>query len=220
MSTQASLMRRWLDHWHHVLDAPGVPRFEEPNDMAGVLADLRRHPPALDEAFAPLPKGNDILQRIRHCVSSETDHSGMYLIPDAVSLEDDTLRELVLDSLGRGHGVLEEPVPDYRIDILRRAMRRDERATSAPMVEGLGDLLIDVAYAAAEPENVAMQFLWETLYTLAASFAVVGWCSTPLCPDEIRSVDPWRPQMELWRVGARAVVRWDGDSQWIAVYTT
>ena len=65
-----------------------------------------------------------------------------------------------------------------------------------------------------------MQFLDETLYTLAASFEVRGYCLTPLCPDRIRRIDPYKPQIELWLRGALAAVRWEDGSHnlWVDVF--
>ena len=91
---------------------------------------------------------------------------------------------------------------------------------AAPLVEELGDLYIDIAYDSKSPECFAMQFLYETLYTLAASFEVRGYCLTPLCPKEIREIDPYLPQVELWLRSAHAVVRWRKGSSdnWVDIF--
>ena len=47
---------------------------------------------------------------------------------------------------------------------------------SVPLVEALGDLDIGFAYDSRGIESEAMQFLSETLCTLAASFEVQGYC--------------------------------------------
>ena len=61
-----------------------------------------------------------------------------------------------------------------------------------------------------------MHMLREALWTLAASFEVQNWCVTPLCPEEVRDLDPYAPQVELWLRGVSAGVKWndDGDT-WI-----
>lgn len=43
-------VRKWLDIWYGLLAEPSIPPFNEPDDMAGVLADLRRYPDRLFQA--------------------------------------------------------------------------------------------------------------------------------------------------------------------------
>ena len=71
-------VREWLDLWHKLLDDPSIPPFEDRDEMAGVLADLRRSPDRLAEAFAPLPQGDELLTRVKLCVDAERNHDGIY----------------------------------------------------------------------------------------------------------------------------------------------
>ncbi len=214
-----SSIQDWLDLWHRLLDQPTIPLFKSPDDMAGVLADLRRHPDRLAEAFAPLPCGDEVLARVKFCIESERHHEGMYLVPDVLQATDDELRALVNDALARGCQSCGIEVPAYPINIIRRAMTNEEIRWSGPILEELGDLYIKFAYDSRGLKSEAMQFLKEALYTLAASFEVKGYCLTPLCPDEIQRIDPYKPQVELWLRGALAVARWDdSDRIWIDVF--
>lgn len=212
------LTRSWLDHWYQLLGDPSLPAFDGPDDMAGVLADLRRDPARLAEAFAPLPQADALLQRVRYCVAAESDHGGVYLVPDPVAATDAELVALTRDALSRGHHALGTPVPEPRIDVHRREMTSEEASTSAPLIEELGDFYIELAYGGTHPENLAMRFLGETLYTLAASFAVRGWVLTPLCPEAVQAHDPWRPMVELWRRGAQVALRWNDDEEWVDIF--
>lgn len=129
------------------------------------------------------------------------------------------LQALTREALERGCACCGLDVPDYRIEIERRSLPREAMASSAPLVEELGDLFIGEAHDRNGPESVAMQFLSEALYTLAASFEVQGYVLTQLCSDRVREIDPYAPQVELWRRGVKAVVQWDdqGDT-WVGVY--
>ena len=213
-------VREWLDIWYGLLGDPSIPPFNGPDDMAGVLADLRRHPGGLANAFAPLPCGDELLARVKLCIDAEQCHDGMYLVPDALDATDDELRALVADSIERGSQSCGIDTPTYPINIIRRAITTTESQRAAPLVEELGDLYIDFAYDSRGLESKAMQFLDETLYTLAASFEVRGYCLTPLCPDRIRRIDPYKPQIELWLRGALAAVRWEDGSHnlWVDVF--
>ncbi|WP_417387135.1 hypothetical protein [Gimesia sp.] len=215
-----STIRAWLDLWHELLDDPAIPPFQDPEEMAGVLADFRRDPERLAKAFTPLPLGDELLDRVRLCIETERNHAGIYLVPDAVEATEEELRVLVAEAIERGCQCCGIEVPDYPIHIQRRAMTSEESLASAPLVEELGDLYISLACNARGPESKAMQFLRETLYTLAASFEVQGYCLTPLCPPEIRAIDPYQPQFELWRRRAQAVVRWREGSPdlWVDVF--
>lgn len=218
MTHDPELMRQWLDHWHHLYDDPDLRSFRDPDDLAGVLADFRRDPDRLARAFAPLPAGPELLRRVRYCIDSESDSRGPYLVPDSRPASDTELTELAREALQRASQVCGNEPPNFRIVIHRREMTAQESQASAPLVEDLGGLYIELAYAGSGPEPTAMQFLNETLYTLAASFAVRGWCTTPLCPPHVQAADPWLPQLELWRRGALAVERWQGEDSWIAVF--
>lgn len=215
-----SLIREWLDLWYELLEEPSVRRFKTPNDMAGVLADLRRDPDRLARAFAPLPCGDALLTRVKRCIDAEKQHDSLYLIPSPLEATDNELRSLVVDAITRGCQCCGMDVPDYPINIVRRAMTGAESVDAAPLVEELGDLYLECGDPTRERESQAMQFLNETLYTLAASFEVLGYCLTPLCPEEIRRVDPYEPQIQLWLRGAHAVVRWndDADDYWVDVF--
>ncbi|MGY8771689.1 MAG: hypothetical protein ACKVH8_25000 [Pirellulales bacterium] len=188
--------------------------------MAGVLADLRRDPDRLVKAFAPLPCGDSLLTRVELCVDAERLHDGIYLVPEPLEATDDELRELVVDALERGSQCCRIEVPSYPINVLRRARTPSESQRAAPLVEELGDLYIEFAYDSRGRESDAMQFLYETLYTLSASFEVQGYCLTPLCPEEIRRIDPYDPQIKLWLRGAHAVVRWNegSDNLWVDIF--
>lgn len=213
-------IREWLNLWHKLLNDPSIPPFGDPEEMAGVLADLRRSPDRLAEALAPLPQGTELLTRAKRCIDAEQNHEGIYLIPRTIEATDDQLRDLVTDAISRGCQCCGTQVPAYPINIFRRSITVKEASQSAPLVEELGDLFIKFAYASDSLECQAMQFLSEALYTLAASFEVKGYCLTPLCPDEIRRIDPYEPQLELWLRGAQAVVRWSDDSKdlWVDVF--
>ncbi len=217
--TEATV-REWLDIWYGLLAETSIPPFKEPADMTGVLADLRRYPDRLAKAFAPLPCGNELLTRVKLCVDAAQHHDGMYLVPDALDTTDDELRALVADAIVRGSQCCGIDAPTYPINIIRRTITTTESQRAAVLVEELGDLYISFAYDSRGLASEAMQFLRETLYTLAASFEVQGYCLTPLCPDEIRRIDPYKPQIELWLRGAHAVVRWgDGcDNLWVDVF--
>ncbi len=213
-------VREWLDIWYELLADSSVPLFNEPADMAGVLADLRRYPDRLASAFAPLPCGNELLARVKLCIDAEQHYDGIYLVPDAVDATDDELRALVADAIVRGSQCCGIDAPKYPINIIRRAITTAESKRAAPIVEELGDLYIGFAFDSRGLECEAMQFLRAPLYTLAASFEVQGYCLTPLCPDKIRRIDPYKPQIDLWLRGAHAVVRWsDGsDNLWVDVF--
>ncbi len=213
-------VREWLDLWHGLLGDPSIPQFNKPDEMAGVLADLRRYPDRLANAFAPLPCGDELLSRVKLCIDAEMHHDGIYLVPDALDTTDDELRALVADSILRGSQSCRIDPPNYPINIIRRAMTPSESRRAAPIVAELGDLFIGFSYDSRGVENDAMQFLRETLYTLAASFEVQGYCLTPLCPDRIRRIDPYKPQIDLWLRGAHAVVRWEvgSDDLWVDVF--
>jgi hypothetical protein len=213
-------IREWLDIWYGLLADPSIPPFNEPDDMAGVLVDLRRYPDRLARAFAPLPSANELLARVKLCIDAAQHHDGMYLLPDPLVTTDDELRALVSDAIVRGSQCCGTDAPTYPINIIRRAITIAESQQAAPIVEELGDLYIGFSYDSRGLESEAMQFLSETLYTLAASFEVQGYCLTPLCPDEIRRIDPYKPQIELWLRGAHAVVRWgdDSDNLWVDVF--
>lgn len=214
-----STLREWLDLWHGLLSDPAIPPFNDPDDMAGVLADLRHHPDRLANAFAPLPCGDELLSRIKLCIDAEKQHYGIYLVPAALDTTDDELRALVVDAIGRGSKCFGIAPPTYPVNIIRRAMTPSESCRSAPLVEELGDLYIGYAFDSRGRASEAMQFLRETLYTLAASVEVQGYCLTPLCPDQIRKIDPYKPQIDLWFRGAHAVVRWADGSEdlWVDV---
>ena len=205
-------VREWLDIWYGLLADSSVPLFNEPADMAGVLADLRRYPDRLANAFAPLPCGNELLARVKVCIDAEQYHDGIYLVPDAVDTTDDELRALVADAIVRGSQCCGIDAPKYPIKIIRRAITTTESKRAAPIVEELGDLYIGFAFDSRGLESEAMHFLREPLYTLATSFEVQGYCLTPLCPDKIRRIDPYKPQIDLWLRGAHAVVRWNDGS--------
>lgn len=213
-------IREWLDLWHKLLDEPSIPPFQDPDEMAGVLSDLRRSPDRLDMAFAPLPRGDELLTRVKLCIDAERNHDGIYLIPQKIEATDDQLRALVTEAIARGYQCCGDVAPVYAINIIRRSITVKEASQSAPLVEGLGDLFIKFAHASNSIECEAMQFLSEPLYTLAASFEVQGYCLTPLCPDEVRRIDPYEPQIALWLRGALAVVRWNdgGEDPWVDVY--
>ncbi len=213
-------IKEWLELWHSLLNEPSIPPFKEPDDMAGVLADFRRDPECLAKAFKPLPHGEALLNRVKRCIDAESQHNGIYLVPDPLKATDDELKALVIDAIERGSQCCEINVPSYPINVVRRAITPSESVQAAPLVEELGDLYIEFAYDSRGLESEAMQFLSETLYTLAASFEVQGYCLTPLCPDEIRSIDPYAPQIELWLRGAHGVVRWkeDSDDLWVDIY--
>jgi hypothetical protein len=213
-------VREWLDLWHGLLGDPSTPPFNKPDDMAGVLADLRRYPDRLANAFTPLPCGDELLSRVQLCIDAEKHHDGIYLVPDALDTTDDELRALVADAILRGNQSCGIDPPTYPINIVRRSMTTSESRWAAPIVEELGDLYIGFAYDSRGLESEAMQFLRETLYTLAASFEVRGYCLTPLCPDHIRRIDPYKPQIDLWLRRAHAVVRWDdgSDNLWVDVF--
>ncbi len=213
-------IREWLDLWHQLLDDPSIPPFQDPEELIGVLADLRRKPDHLAKAFAPVPRGNELLKRVKLCVDAEPNHEGVYLVPQAVEATDEQLRELVVDAIARGYRCCGDVAPEYAINILRRSMTNEEACRSAPLVEGLGVLFIKFRYESDSLECKAMQFLSEALYTLATSFEVQGYCLTPLCPDEIRRIDPYEPQLALWLRGAQAVVRWNdgGREAWVDVF--
>ena len=70
-------VREWLDIWYGLLAEPSIPRFNEPDDMAGVLADLRRFPDRLANAFAPLPCGDELLARVKLCIDAAQHHDGI-----------------------------------------------------------------------------------------------------------------------------------------------
>jgi hypothetical protein len=213
-------IRLWLDIWHQLLADPSIPPFQDPEDMVGVLADLRRNPDRLAKAFAPLPRGQELLTRVLLCVGAEQNHDGVYLIPKTVEATDEQLRALVTEAISRGCRSCGIVAPTYTINILRRSITNEESRQSAPLVEELGDLFNKFAYASNSIESEAMNFLSEALYTLAASFEVQGYCLTPLCPDEIRQIDPYEPQLALWLRGALAVVRWSDDLKdfWVDVF--
>lgn len=213
-----TLMRPWLDLWHELLGDPTIPRFSEPDDMVGVLADLRRDPQRLKQAFAPLPRGQELLRRVRRCIDAEADHGGVYLVPMSQQTSDAELLGLTREALERGCACCKLDVPDYRIEIQRCELPPEARTSSAPLVEELGDLFIAEKYDRAGVEPAAMQFLSEALYTLAASFEVRGYVLTPLCSERIRTIEPYEPQIELWLKGARAVIRWNDDETWVCVY--
>ena len=202
-------MREWLNLWYSFYEDPGFPPFTDPYDLAGVLADLRRDPRLLARAFDPLPHGDEVLGRVRRCVSAEHDHSGIYLVADPIEATDDEIRSLVTNALELGSQCCGLDIPKYTINVVRRVMSRSESYRSAPLVEELGDLYIEYAHDDRGPEGQAMQFLLETLYTLAASFEVQGYCLTPLCPAEVRRIDPYSPQIELWLRGVHPVLRWN-----------
>jgi hypothetical protein len=203
--------REWLDIWHQLLADPSIPPFQDPEDMVGILADLRRNPDRLAKAFAPLPRGQELLARVLRCVGAEQTHDGVYLIQKTVDATDEQLRALVIEAISRGCRSCGIVAPAYTINILRRSITNEESRQSAPLVEELGDLFHKFEYASNSVESQAMNFLSEALYTLAASFEVQGYCLTPLCPDEIRQIDPYEPQLALWLRGALAVVRWSDD---------
>lgn len=213
-------IREWLDLWHKLLGDPSIPPFEDPEEMAGVLADLRRSSDRLAQAFAPLPQGSEILARVKRCIDAEQNHDGIYLIPQTIEATDDQLRNMVTDAITRGCQCCGVEAPAYPINIFRRSITIQEASQSAPLVEELGDFFIKFAYASESLECHAMQFLGEALYTLAASFEVKGYCLTPLCPEEIRQIDPYEPQIALWLRGAQAVVRWSdgGEDPWVDVF--
>jgi hypothetical protein len=213
-------VREWLDLWYGLLAEPSIPPFNEPDDMAGVLADLRRYPDRLVDAFAPLPCGDELLDRVKLCIDAAQNHHGMYLVPDALDATDDEVRALVADAIVRGSQSCGIDAPTYPINIIRRAITITESQQAAPIVEELGDLYIAFTYNSRGLESEAMQFLRETLYNLAASFEVQGYCLTPLCPDQVRRIDPYKPQVDLWLRGARPVVRWEdgSDKFWVDVF--
>ncbi len=211
----------WLDLWHKLLDDPSIPPFKEPDDMAGVLADFRHNREVLTKAFNPLPSGEELLRRIKRCMEAESQAQGIYLVPDTLKCtSDEELLILTKDAIARGHECCGIEVPNYQINVIHRNITTEESMNSAPLVEELGDLYIDYSYDSRGIESEAMQFLNEALYTLAASFEVRGYCLTPLCPKEVRSIDPYEPQIELWLRGAQAVVRWneDSDDLWVNIF--
>lgn len=207
--TQSST-RKWLNLWHCLLDDPAIPPFKKPDEMAGVLADLRCDRERLAKAFQPLPCGEEILTRLQFCIGAEPDHETFYLVPSPLESTDDELRSLVLDSIHRASQCCGTEPPSYPIHIYRRTMTAEEWQRTSPLSEDLGDLYCGIPHESngREIENEAMLFLSETLYTLAASFEVQGYCLTPLCPAEIRRIDPYEPQVQLWRRGAHAVIPW------------
>lgn len=213
-------IKEWLDHWYKLLGDQSIPPFSDPYDMAGVLADFRRRPEVLEMAFSPLPCSEELLARVMRCIEAETDCSGIYLVPEPIKASDDELIRLAKDTLERGHRCCDMDVPDYPINVFRRSIEPSESVKAAPLVEELGDLYIGFANDARGQESLAMKFLGETLYTLAGCFEVRGYCLTPLCPGEVREIDPYEPHLELWLRGAHAVVRWKdcSDDYWVDIF--
>ncbi len=214
--------RDWLDIWHKLLDDPAIPPFDAPDEMAGVLADLRHDPDRLLQAFAPLPRGDELLARVKICIGAQENQRGVYLIPKAKEATDSELRDLVLDAIARGCQCCRLSVPEYEINIHRRPITNAECCQSAALVEQLGDLYIKLSCDSNSLESEAMSFLRDPLYSLAASPEVQGYCLTPLCPEEIRRVDPYEPQVALWMRGARAVIRWSDDQAgiWVDIFVS
>jgi|GEM_PF-6121126 len=216
--TNASI-RQWLDLWHSLLDDPSIAPFHDPDDMAGVLADLRKRPDKLAAAFKPLPHGEALLARVERCIKGEIQPVGSYLDPKSIAASDEELIALVKDALELGCKCCDIDVPQCSIHIIRRAMTTEESSSCAPLIEELGDQYIAYAHTPRGRDSDAMLFLGEALYTLAASNVVRDYCLTPLCPDEARQIDPYRPQVELWFRRAQAVCRWDSeDREWIDVF--
>ncbi|MCM8529144.1 MAG: hypothetical protein NE327_21660 [Lentisphaeraceae bacterium] len=216
-----SNINQWLELWHKLLNEPSIPPFENPDDMAGILADFRHNAEILSQAFKPLPSGEELLKRVKRCMDAESKAQGIYLVADSlISASDDELIELTKDALVRGHKCCDLEVPNYQINVIRRDITNEESMKAAPLIEELGDLYNEFSYDSRGIESGTMQFLSEALYTLAASFEVRGYCLTPLCPEEVQVIDPYEPQIELWLRGAHAVVRWkeNSDDLWVDIF--
>ena len=215
-------IKEWLNLWHRLLDDPSIQPFNEPRDLAGVLADFRRDPERLAKAFESLPHGEALLSRVKRCIGTERQHEGVYLVPDPVETSDDELRQLAVEALERGSRCCGIEVPNYPIHVVRRPMTSAESLKAALLVEELDDLYMTFPHDPGSPESEAMQFLSEILYTLASSFEVKGYCLTPLFSDDIRRIDPYEPQIELWSHGAHAVVRWanESDDPWVDIFVS
>lgn len=213
-----ALLAEWLGHWHALLNDPDIPPFREVESLAGVLADLRHDPDRLARASEPFPRGDEVLQRVCRCVEAQKGSDTLYLVPDPLDATDDELRALVADALQRGCACCGIEQPSYRVDIERRPLEPAEANDTAPLVEELGDKYIELTFSASEPTRTAMYFLREGLYALAASFAVQGYCVTPLCPPFVQQLDPYEPQLALWRRRALAVVNWSGGDERVVVY--
>lgn len=211
-------IQNWLNHWHTLLGCDDIEPFTDPDQMAGVLNDLSGDAAILEEAFRPLPRAHELLERIRYCIGDQKQLS-LYLTSKPLQSKDEDLNNLVVEALNLGYECLGSEVPDYKINIIRRQMNNDEMSNSGPLIEELGDEFIEYAHGDRGVESEAMQFLWETLYMLAASYEVSQYCMTPLCPDYVKRIDPMRPLVELWLRSAIPVVRWnDEGEEWVDVF--
>lgn len=216
-------MNEWLRLWHRLLDDPSIEPFKEPGDMAGVLADWRHDPERLAKAFEPLPHGDEILSRLKRCIGTEAKEDSAhraYLVPAAMEASDNELRQLVVDALDRGSRCCGIEVPEHPVHIILRRITGEDLRNADYLVEGLDDFVMCSSIVPDSPEDEAVRFLSETLYALASNDVVKWYCLTPVYPEEVREIDPYEPQFELWKRGADAVVRWADDSEdvWVDVF--
>ncbi|MEM1416831.1 MAG: hypothetical protein AAGH15_18180 [Myxococcota bacterium] len=192
-------LHHWLEHWHGILE-PGF-AFQEPEDLRGVLNDVRWEDPTLEALFAPLPAGEAVLARVRACRDCQArEDPRPYVIPRRVPSTDEELLALTRDALARS---AESGCPHEAaaLRIERRELTRAEWGLTAPLTEALGDLFIT-------ERSVVATFLRETVYGLSACAAVRDYILTPTYGARLRAIDPWAPQFELWRRGADAVWTW------------
>lgn len=220
MTLDRKKLRTWLGHWHQVCGTQG-PTFTAPEDLRGVLNDLRHDGPRLEALFADLPQGDAVLARIREVVSCESEAArGPYVVPVSQPAADTELVDLVEDALARARASGRRCDPEITgdIQVLRRPLDPADIPHTAPLTEALDDEMIWLESQVARRERTALHFLRETVFGLTADTAIQNYILTPLHFAVVVERDPYRPRFELWRRGATPVVTWGPLGEGVRIF--
>jgi hypothetical protein len=202
-----TLLGAWLARWTVLAAPPGVV-FRTPDALAGVLNDVRHAPETLALLLSPLPQSADLLDRLAQVLAWERPGwDGAYVEPERVPATDEELVELAQDALDRARHFAEVEA-EGPVRVRRVELGPGDWAWAAPLTEAANDRFIHAESGLPSDRRTAVQLLREPAYRLTADFGVLNWILTPLHAAELRQLDPYRPQVELWRRGARATVTW------------
>ncbi|GGF79178.1 hypothetical protein GCM10007301_43990 [Azorhizobium oxalatiphilum] len=205
----------WQRRWHAILDGYDHPEDDEkgvPDPLPDMMEDFRLQfafwhsgwadgAAARKQAFAILPRGDDMLARVEIVLATP---------PQAIGPEE--AQALLRPALAHTRALgLDAPDPEGPIRVLVPelvALQEAFGSADTPFID-LRDRMPDLARAAeGEVGEAAYFFLSEPLYRLATAYDVSAWVLWPLCapPD---AADPTEAGYRLWQGGWSA--GWDGE---------
>lgn len=187
--------RKWLLHWHGILDAElgPDPLFNLKSAFEDPYGDCRMHfatwdlsDEALCRCFEVLPHGAEMAERAIETRS--------ILRADTKPVTADTAVKLFEDALNRFSQFID--APDLSKPIQVRHISSEELNVEAGYTERIRVLFEDVNWSFSPDHCEASSFLTETLYRLAHSYEVADYVKWPLFTDA-RSIDPHKPLATL-----------------------